>query len=85
MGRGRLRQSVVTPEVVASKINNMKYNKSPVVDGIAPKILRETVEPISVLLAHLFNMSLQEGIVPLEWTEGNIIPLFKKVNETSPY
>ena len=23
-------------------------------------------------------MSLQEGIVPLEWKEANIIPLFKK-------
>ena len=29
-------------------------------------------------LAHVFNMSLQQGIVPLEWKEGNIIPVFKK-------
>ena len=29
-------------------------------------------------LAHVFNLSLQEGIVPLEWKEANIIPLFKK-------
>ena len=29
-------------------------------------------------LAHVFIMSLQEGIVPLEWKEANIIPLFKK-------
>ena len=29
-------------------------------------------------LAHVFNMSLQEGIVPLEWKEANSIPLFKK-------
>ena len=35
----RLGQLVVTPEVVASKINNMKENKSPGVDGISPKIL----------------------------------------------
>ena len=76
----RLGQLVVTPEVVASKINNMKENKSPGVDGISPKILKETVEEISTPLAHVFNMSLQEGnqgIVPLEWKEANIIPLFK--------
>ena len=48
------------------------------VDGISPKILKETVEQISAPLAHLFNMSLQEGIVPFEWKEANIIPLFKK-------
>ena len=56
----------------------MKENKSPGVDGIAPKILKETVEQICTPLAHVFNMSLEEGIVPLEWKEANIIPLFKK-------
>ena len=72
----KLGQLIVTPEVVASKINNMK--ESPGVDGLSPKILKETVEKISKPLAHVFNMSLQEGIVPLEWKEANIIPLFKK-------
>ena len=74
----RLGQLVVTPEVLASKIYIMKENKSPGVDGISPKILKETVEQISTPLSHVFNMSLQEGIVPLEWKEANIIPLFKK-------
>ena len=36
------------------------------------------MEKISKPLAHVFNMSLQEGIVPLEWKEANIIPLLKK-------
>ncbi len=35
----RLGQLVITPEGVAIKINNMKDNKSPGDDGIAPKIL----------------------------------------------
>ena len=56
----------------------MKENKSPGVDGISHKILRETVEQISTPRAHVFNRSLQEGIVPLEWKEANIIPLFNK-------
>ena len=73
----RLGQLVVTPELVANKITNMKDNKSPGVDGIAPKLLKETVEQISMPLVHVFNMSLQEGIVPLEWKEANTIPLLK--------
>ena len=80
----RLGQLLVTTEAVANKINNVKENKSLGVDGIAPKILKETVEQMYTPLAHVFNMSLQEGIVPLEWKEENIIPLFKKkVQETS--
>ena len=47
----KLGQLIVTPEVVASKINNMKENKSPGVDGLSPKILKETVEQISKPLA----------------------------------
>ena len=74
----RLGQLVITPEVVASKINNMKENKSPGIDGIAPKILKETVEQTSTPLSHVFNMTLQEGIAPLEWKQANIIPLVKK-------
>ena len=46
---------------MANKINNMKDNKSPGVDGIAPTILKETVEQISKPLAHVFNMSLRRA------------------------
>ena len=69
---------VVTPELVAKKIKAMKDNKSPGVDGIPPKLLMETVDQISIPLARVFNLSLKEGVVPFEWKEANIIPLFKK-------
>ena len=61
----------------------MKENKSPGIDGIAPKILKESVEQMCTPLAHVFNMSLQEGIVPLEWKEANIFLYSKKVQERS--
>ena len=51
-----LGQLIVTPEVVVSKIKNMKkIQKSPRVDGLSPKILKETVEHISNPLAHVFS------------------------------
>ena len=46
-----LRQLIVIPEMVAKKIKAMKDNKSPVVDGIPPKLLMETVEQVSIPLA----------------------------------
>ena len=39
----RLGQLVVTPKVVATKINNTKEIKSPGVDGISPKILTNCI------------------------------------------
>ena len=56
----------------------MKDYKSPRLDGIPPKLLLESIEQISKPLATVFNLSLEEGVVPLEWKEANIIQLFKK-------
>ena len=60
----RLGQLVVTPEVVACKINNMTENKSPGVDEISPKILREAVEQISTPLAHVFTCHCMRELYP---------------------
>ena len=62
----------------------MKDNNSPGVDGIPPKLLKEIVEQISIPLAKGFNLSLEEGIVPSEWKEANITPLFKKGSRNKP-
>ena len=78
-----LGQLIVTPKMVAKKIRDMKDNNSSGVDGILPKLLLEIVEQISIPLAAVFNLSLEEGIVPLEWKEANIIPFFLKDQETS--
>ena len=61
-----LGQLIVTPKMVAKKIRDMKENKSPGVDGIPPKLLLEIVEQISIPLATVFNVSIEEVVVPLE-------------------
>ena len=77
-------QLFVTPEMIANKIKKIKDNKSPGVDGIPPKLLKEIVEQISTPLAKLVNLSLEEEIVPSEWKEANITPLFKKRSRNKP-
>ena len=64
----------------------MKDNKSPGVDGIPPKLLKEIVEQISTPLANFFNfcLTVEEGIVPSEWKEANITPLLKKGSRNKP-
>ena len=70
--------------MIAKKIKKMKDNKSPGVDLIPPKLLKDIVEQLSRPLAKVFNLSLEEGIVPSEWKEANITPLFKKVSRNKP-
>ena len=46
--------------MIAKKIKKMKDNKSPGVDGIPPKLLKEIIEQISTPLTKVFN-SLYNG------------------------
>ena len=52
--------------------------------GYHQNCLKEIVEQISTPLAKLFNLSLEEGIVPSEWKEANFTPLFKKGSRKKP-
>ena len=78
-----LGQLFVTPEIIAKKIKKMKNNKSPGVDGIPPKLLKEIINQISTPLAKLFNLSLEEGIVPSEWKEATLRCYLRRDRETS--
>lgn len=43
---------------------------------MSPKVLKETVEQMSrPTTCKNVNLSLKEGVGPLEWKEANIIPL----------
>ena len=52
--------------------------------GYHKKLLKEIVQQISTPLGKVFNLSLEEGIVPSEWKEANITPLFKKGSRNMP-
>ena len=65
--------------MVAKKIKAMKFNKSLGIDGIKPKLLMETVEQISTPLARVLNLSLEEGLVPVEWKKQTPYYYLKRV------
>ena len=69
--------------MLAKNVRDMKKNKSLGWDGIFPKLLLEIVKQISMPLSTMFNLSLEDGVVQLEWNETNIIILLKTVRETS--
>ena len=73
-----LTNMLITPAMIVTKIKKLKDNKSPGIDGITPKLLKEIAEEISVPLAIMFNLSLHEGTVPHEWKHANVVPIFKK-------
>jgi hypothetical protein len=73
-----LKDISITPEVVAKVIRNLPANKAAGVDDIQGKLLVETVDTISNSLCMIFQKSLQDSVVPLDWRRANVTPIFKK-------
>lgn len=61
-----------------------KKNKSPGPDGVHPRVVKEMIQELLNPLKIIFNNSLEEGIVPEDWTTAHITPIFKKGNKSDP-
>ena len=58
----------------------LKDNKAPGDDNIAPIILKKVAEEICypLCIGLVFKKSFDTGIVPQDWRLANVTPLFKK-------
>jgi ribonucleases P/MRP protein subunit RPP40 len=63
---------------VEKKLQELKVDKCPGLDGIHPKMLFELRKEVSEPLAALFNHSLETSMVPVDWKDAGVTPLFKK-------
>ena len=68
----------VSPSDVFSELSALNTSKVCGPDAICPRLLKEGVAELAKPLATLFNKSLSDGILPLDWVSVNITPVFKK-------
>ncbi|XP_033627765.1 uncharacterized protein LOC117290458 [Asterias rubens] len=73
-----LRDVEVTAENVLKVLMKLKPGKAPRVDEIYAVVLREVSGVIAEPLSQIFQKSLAEGVVPLDWRRANVTPIFKK-------
>ncbi|CAF4851174.1 unnamed protein product [Pieris macdunnoughi] len=64
-------------EVIAAT-KTLKSGKSPGIDGITNEILKTDSETLIVHLTELFNLILNTGETPTQWSESDIILIYKK-------
>lgn len=74
----------ITEEMVANKLEKLDVNKCPGLDDIHPKLLFELRIELVKPLTKLFNVSIKNGVVPVEWREAGVVPLFKKGKKSEP-
>jgi hypothetical protein len=77
----------ITPDEILYVVKKLKTNKSPGMDGILNEVIASTVDIIMPHIVKLFNGILNGGTFPTVWTEGIIVPLFKKgdANDVNNY
>ena len=68
----------VTNNGVEKLLKNIDASKATGPDEISARILKEFAPELSPLLTNIFNKSIQEGKVPKDWRQANVIPVFKK-------
>ena len=68
----------VSPSDVYAELSALDTSKACGPDGICPRMLKKDAAELAILLAALFNKSLANGVLPLDWVSANITPVFKK-------
>ena len=68
----------VDPAGVAKLLAKLNIHKASGPDGLNARVLKECSSEVAPVLAYIFNESLVEGVVPDEWRQANVTPVFKK-------
>jgi hypothetical protein len=74
----------VTVQDVKAKIKKLRKDAAAGPDGIGPGLLIELNDELAPVLTVIFNKSLDSGVVPEDWREANVTPIFKKGKRTAP-
>ena len=74
----RMSELRISTEDIEKVLKRVKVDKSPGMDKVHPRLLRETATTISAPLQILFNASLRVQEIPEEWKKAQISAIFKK-------
>jgi hypothetical protein len=73
-----MRMPSITKDKIREKIQGLRVDSAPGPDGINPRLLKELGDSVLTPLEIIFKKSLTTGVVPLEWRQATVIPIFKK-------
>ena len=80
----RLEDINITPELTAAAIDKLKEQSASGPDGIPARVLKELRDEMKIPLSILFRQSMDNGIIPEEWREAEVTPIFKKGSKAAP-
>ena len=74
----------VTPLMIEDIIGKLDGNSSMGGDGIHPRLLKNLSSILSTPLSIIFNSTLDEGLLPVEWVSSVVVPIYKNSSRCNP-
>jgi hypothetical protein len=72
----------ITENGVFKLLSNLKAQKAAGPNLIPTQLLRGLAPIIAPMLTKLFQASINQGTIPPEWKEANVVPIFKKEDKS---
>ena len=66
------------PEIL-KLLNGLKVPKAPGPADLSARVLKECSSELALILAYIYNESLDQGIVPDDWRQENVTWYLKRV------
>jgi len=78
----KLTSIIATEQEIIDQLMSLDPSKATGPDGIGPRLLKEAGRTIAPSLTRLINLCLTNSTVPNMWKQANVIPLFKKGDDS---
>ena len=69
---------IFSEQAVLEQLKRLKPSKSPGPDELHPYLLRELSKSLALPLSLVMQSSFEESILPQDWKDANVSPIFKK-------
>ena len=73
----RFEFTAVGKPYVLKQLKCLKLKKATGLDGLPARLLKDSAFVIADCVTHLINLSIKSGVVPSEWKQAKVVPLFK--------
>ena len=81
--RGSLNKIKVEEKGVENLLKKIEPHKAPGPDNIPNMVLKQCATSLAPAVTILFQKSLDSGVLPKDWTDANVTPIFKKGDRQS--
>ena len=62
---------------VYKELNSLKRKKATGLDNLPPGLLKDAASSLAKPLTHMINLSFKTGVVPTDWKEARVVPVYK--------